>query len=247
MENNQTTNYVQKPVYNGLLPQQEYEAVVVKAVLQEPKMGLPASIRVMFKIDLGTQVAFVSGFINQFFKSGDKTATWVKNLGIVTPGNQVPVDQLKGKRCKIYVVPGKKVWSQNLNQEIQYHKIMALTPISSVIPQVVSQPVQGNVITQTVSSQFQQPVVQQVVAQPMTQPVQNHPFMKQQPVQPVQPVQPAQPVHQPSTPSIAEQLNRVAYGANTVVQTQQPVQQEQPVVAEAVKQPLPKTAVSLDF
>ena len=68
MENN-NTNYIQKPIFDGELESAEYEAVVVKATPMEAKGTMPASIRVMFKIEFPTCVAFVSGFINQTFKS----------------------------------------------------------------------------------------------------------------------------------------------------------------------------------
>ena len=132
MENN-NTNYIQKPIFDGELESAEYEAVVVKATPMEAKGTMPASIRVMFKIEFPTCVAFVSGFINQTFKSGDKTSNWLKNLGVATMDNRVPVEQLKGKKCRIYVVPGKKACSVKLGKEIQYHKILSLTPMNKVI------------------------------------------------------------------------------------------------------------------
>ena len=125
---NQNTENTRKPVFQGDLPQQEYDAVVVKAELMAQNGTLPPSVRVTFLIDFPETVAFVSGFMNQTFKSGDKTATWLKNLGIAVQGNVTPIDQLRGKHCKIYVVPGKKAWSQKLGREVTYPKIAALTP-----------------------------------------------------------------------------------------------------------------------
>lgn len=231
---NTNTNYIQKPIFDGLLEQREYDAVLIKVTPMEAKGNMPQSLRVMFKIDFPECVAFVSGFMNQFFKSGDKTSTWLKNLGVIATSNQVPVDQLKGKRCRIYVTPGNKVWSPKLNKEVQYHKIMALTPANSVVPQVIQQPVQQPAQPQVMPTQVQQPVAQPVYAQPMTQTVQNNPFV--QPVQNVAPVQ--QPVMQPQVTSMAEQLAKFAT----------PVQQPAPQpVAQPVSQPLPVTPVSLDF
>lgn len=234
---NSNTNYVQKPIFDGLLEQREYDAVLIKVTPMEARGNMPPSLRVMFKIDFPECVAFVSGFMNQFFKPGDKTSTWLKNLGVVATGNQVPVDQLKGKRCRIYVTPGNKVWSQNLNKEIQYHKIMALTPASSVVPQVIATNTQQQtqaMQTMVMPTQVQQPVAQPVYTKPMTQPIQNNPFV--QPVQTVAQVQ--QPVMQPQATSMAEQLAKLA------TPVQQPTQQP---VAQPVSQPLPVTPVSLDF
>lgn len=251
---NQNTNYIQKPIYDGLLPQQEYDAVLVKATVQEPRPNMPQSVRVMFKIDFPETVAFVSGFMNLNFKSGDKTATWLKNLGITATNGVVPVEQLKGKRCKLYVTPGKKVWSANLNKEIQYHKIAALTPANSVIPQAIKPaPVQ-----QPVQAMPTQVPVQPTV-QPMTQPVQNNPFVAQavpaaQPVYatpqvaPVQqqPVQPQQ-YQVPQGNSMAAQLAKLSQPQQVPVQPTQASVQVAPV-QQPVAQPLPTTPdVSLDF
>lgn len=262
---NQNTQYPQKPVFYGELPQQEYDAVIVKATPVAPKPNMTPSINVLFLIDFPESVAFVSGFMNQTFKSGDKTSTWLKNLGIVPTSNVTPIDQLKGKRCKIYVTPGKKLYSQKYGRELQYHKIMALTPANSVIPSAVA-PAQAPVAQPAPVQQPVQPVAQPVV-QPMTQPVANNPFMNQPVTQPV-----AQPAIQPvyATPQVQPQPVVIPQGNNMAAQLAQVAQQAQatpavnynapaqavpvqpaPVqpapVAQPVAQPLPKTTVSLDF
>ena len=260
MENN-NTNYIQKPIFDGELESAEYEAVVVKATPIEAKGTMPASIRVMFKIEFPTCVAFVSGFINQTFKSGDKTSNWLKNLGVATMDNRVPVEQLKGKKCRIYVVPGKKAFSVKLGKEIQYHKILSLTPMNKVIPNVMgtTQPAQ--------QTPTQAPVQMVQPTMPVQQPVQQNPFLQQQApsirpayvvpqanyAQPVQ--QPkVQPVQQPQVaPSMAAQLAQFAQPSQAVQpapQTVQPTVQATPKaepVQPAVQQPLPTQPVSLDF
>lgn len=260
MENN--SNYIQKPIFDGELESAEYEAVVVKATPMEAKGTMPASIRVMFKIDFPTCVSFVSGFINQTFKSGDKTSNWLKNLGVVTMDNRVPIEQLKGKKCHIYIVPGKKAFSAKLGKEIQYYKILSLTPMNKVIPNVMSatQPAQ--------QAPVQAPVQMVQPTMPVQQPVQQNPFLQQQvpaaqPVyatpqanyaQPVQQPQVQQPVQQPQvTQSMAAQLAQFAQPAQVVQPAPQPVQptvQATPKaepVQPAVQQPLPTQPVSLDF
>ena len=229
MENN-NTNYIQKPIFDGELESAEYEAVVVKATPMEAKGTMPASIRVMFKIEFPTCVAFVSGFINQTFKSGDKTSNWLKNLGVATMDNRVPVEQLKGKKCRIYVVPGKKAFSVKLGKEIQYHKILSLTPMNKVIPNVMgaTQPAQ--------QAPAQAPVQMVQPTMPVQQPVQQNPFLQQQApaIRPVYVVpqanyaQPVQPAPQPVQP------------------TMQSAPKAEPV-QPAVQQPLPTQPVSLDF
>lgn len=264
MENTNTnTNYEQKQIFDGLLEQSEYEAVIVKAVPMDPKPNMPPSIRVMFKIDFPECVAFVSGFMNQTFKSGDKTAVWLKNLGIEPADNRTPIEQLKGKKCRIYVTPGKKVWSANLNKEIQYHKIGALTPLNKVLPSVtkpqvqqanynvgmvntsapVQQPIQQNPFINSVQqpnvggfTQQQRSVAEQLAG--FTQPVSQQPmntFVQPQ----VQPM--VQPMVQPVTPQPVQPVQQ------PVQQVQQPVQVAQPVVQQPVQQPLPTQPVNLDF
>ena len=260
MENN-NTNYIQKPIFDGELESAEYEAVVVKATPMEAKGTMPASIRVMFKIEFPTCVAFVSGFINQTFKSGDKTSNWLKNLGVATMDNRVPVEQLKGKKCRIYVVPGKKAFSVKLGKEIQYHKILSLTPMNKVIPNVMSATQPAQQVPTQAPVQMVQPTM------PVQQPVQQNPFLQQQTpaVKPVyavpqanyaQPVQQpqVQPVQQPQVaPSIAAQLAQFAQPSQPVQTAPQPVQptvQTAPKaepVQPAVQQPLPTQPVSLDF
>lgn len=259
---NQNTQYPQKPVFYGELPQQEYDAVIVKATPVAPKPNMTPSINVLFLIDFPESVAFVSGFMNQTFKSGDKTSTWLKNLGIVPTSNVTPIDQLKGKRCKIYVTPGKKLYSQKYGRELQYHKIMALTPANSVIPSAVA-PAQAPVAQ---PAPVQQPV--QPVVQPMTQPVVNNPFVTQTvpAAQPVyagpqaQPTVQPQPVVVPQGNNMAAQLAQVAqqaqqaqatpavnYSAPAQAVPVQPAPVQPAPVAQPVAQPLPKTTVSLDF
>lgn len=259
MTTNQYQEKPRKPVYNGLLPTGDYDAVVVKVTPCEARGQMPASLRLMFLIDLPENVAFVSGYINQTFKSNDKTATWLKNLGVVATSNVTPIDQLKGKRCKITVLPGNKVFNQKLGVEVQYHKIHALYPANTVIPQVVGQPQQ---IQQPVQQVYQQPVVQtQPVAQPvvqsMSQAVQNNPFVGQgqavvnqpvnqpavQPVyavpqtnyvQPKPQVQP-QPVVLPQGNNMAAQLAQVAQTAIQASATQPVPQQIQQQVAQSLQ------------
>ena len=260
MENN-NTNYIPKPIFDGELESAEYEAVVVKATPMEAKGTMPASIRVMFKIEFPTCVAFVSGFINQTFKSGDKTSNWLKNLGLAIIDNSFSFEQLKGKKCRIYVVPGKKAFSVKLGKEIQYHKILSLTPMNKVIPNVMSatQPAQ--------QAPTQAPVQMVQPTMPVQQPVQQNPFLQQQTpaVKPVyvvpqanyaQPVQQpqVQPVQQPQVaPSMAAQLAQFAqpsHPVQPVPQTVQPTVQTAPKaepVQPAVQQPLPTQPVSLDF
>lgn len=252
---NQNEN-TRKPVFQGDLPQQEYDAVVVRAELMAQNGTLPPSVRVTFLIDFPETVAFVSGFMNQTFKSGDKTATWLKNLGIAVQGNVTPIDQLRGKHCKIYVVPGKKAWNQKLGREVTYPKIAALTPANSVIPQAVqpAQPVQQAPVAQPIYATPQANVVQPVV-RPMTQPVQNNPFVNQTVVPQTQTVAP-QTYSVPQGNSMAAQLAQVAnqaqattavnYSAPAQAVPVQPAPVQQPV-AQPVAQPLPSTTVSLDF
>lgn len=132
MENN--SKYIEKPIYDGVLEQGEYEAVIVKAVPTAGVGEIPPSIRVMFKLDFESCVAFVSGFMGQTFKSGDKTSNWLKNLGIEPTSNVTPIDMLKGKRCKIYITPNKTVFSEKFGKNVTYYKINALTPINRVLP-----------------------------------------------------------------------------------------------------------------
>lgn len=256
---NQNTENTRKPIFQGELPQQEYDAVVVRAELMPQNGTLPPSVRVTFLIDFPETVAFVSGFMNQTFKSGDKTATWLKNLGIAAQGNVTPVEQLKGKHCKLYITPGKKAWNQKLGREVTYPKIAALTPANSVIPQAVQPAQVQQPMAQPVYATPQANVVQPVV-RPMTQPVQNNPFVNQTVVPQTQTVAP-QTYSVPQGNSMAAQLAQVAQTAVQSSVTQpvpQQIQQQvaqsvqaQPVqpapVAQPVAQPLPNTTVSLDF
>jgi hypothetical protein len=265
MTTQNTQNQQRKPIFYGDLPQAEYDAVLVKVTPMAPKPNMTPSVKVDFLIDFPEAVAFVSGFMNQTFKSGDKTATWLKNLGISAPNGITPLDQLKGKKCKIYVVPGNKVFSQKYGKEIQYYKIAALTPANSVVPQVIGSAPQAQVAQPAPVQQVAQPVVQPVV-QPMTQPVANNPFVAQtvpaaQPVYAVPQAQPTvqpQPVVVPQGNNMAAQLAQVAQTAIQASATQpvpQQIQQQvaqslqaQPApVAQPVAQPLPNTTVSLDF
>lgn len=266
MTNQNTQNQQRKPIFYGDLPQAEYDAVLVKVTPMAPRPNMTPSVKVDFLIDFPEAVAFVSGFMNQTFKSGDKTAIWLKNLGITALNGVTPIDQLKGKKCKIYVVPGKKVFSQKYGKEIQYYKVEALTPANSVIPQVISAP-QAQVVQPAPVQQVAQPVVQPVV-QPMTQPVANNPFVTQtvpaaQPVYAVPQAQPTvqpQPVVVPQGNNMAAQLAQVAqqaqqaqatpavnYSAPAQAVPVQPAPVQPAPVAQPVAQPLPSTTVSLDF
>lgn len=264
MTTQNTQNQQRKPIFYGDLPQAEYDAVLVKVTPMAPKPNMTPSVKVDFLIDFPEAVAFVSGFMNQTFKSGDKTATWLKNLGISAPNGITPLDQLKGKKCKIYVVPGNKVFSQKYGKEIQYYKIAALTPANSVVPQVIGSAPQAQVAQPAPVQQVAQPVVQPVV-QPMTQPVANNPFVTQtvpaaQPVYAVPQAQPTvqpQPVVVPQGNNMAAQLAQVAqqaqatpavnYSAPAQAVPVQPAPVQPAPVAQPVAQPLPNTTVSLDF
>ena len=257
MENSQNNR---KPIYDGILEQGEYPATVCKATPLPANGQLPPSIRVMFILEFPTCVSFVSGFINQQFQAGDKTSVWLKNLGVVPTSNITPVDQLVGKKCRIYIEPGKRVFSNNLQKEIQYYKIKALTSANKTVP-VPTMATQAPVPT------VQQPVqVQQAYQQPVVNAQAPNPFRQAQVVQP-QPVQAPAPQIQPiyAVPQGGVVLNPDPYAytyqaPNDATNPAQAVPQQvaqpkvqpvlQPVVQQAVAQPLPSVKVNeseLDF
>lgn len=253
MENSQNNR---KPIYDGILEQGEYPATVCKATPLPANGQLPPSIRVMFILEFPTCVSFVSGFINQQFQAGDKTSVWLKNLGVVPTSNITPVDQLVGKKCRIYIEPGKRVFSNNLQKEIQYYKIKALTSANKTVP-VPTMATQAPVPT------VQQPVqVQQAYQQPVVNAQAPNPFRQAQAVQP-QPVQAPVPQIQPiyAVPQNGTVVNPNPYAntyqaPNVATAPVQAVPQQvaqpvvQPVVQQAVAQPLPTVKVNeseLDF
>lgn len=245
MENSQNNR---KPIYDGILEQGEYPATVCKVTPIPANGQLPPSIRVMFILEFPTCVSFVSGFINQQFQAGDKTSVWLKNLGVTPTSNITPMDQLVGKKCRIYIEPGKRVFSNNLQKEIQYYKIKALTAANKTVPVPA-------MATQAPAPVVQQPVqVQQAYQQPVVNTATPNPFRQAQVAQP-QPVQQVVPQVQPQYNAPVAQPVYTAPQANyaqPVQQVAQPVatQPVQPVVQQAVAQPLPTVTVSateLDF
>ena len=252
MENSQNNR---KPIYDGILEQGEYPATVCKATPLPANGQLPPSIRVMFILEFPTCVSFVSGFINQQFQAGDKTSVWLKNLGVVPTSNITPIDQLVGKKCRIYIEPGKRVFSNNLQKEIQYYKIKALTSANKTVPV-------PTMATQAPAPMVQQPVqVQQTYQQPVVNTQAPNPFRQAQVVQ-AQPVQAPVPQIQPiyAVPQSGTVLNnpyantyqtpKVATAPVQAIPQQVAQPAVQPVVQQAVAQPLPMVKVNeseLDF
>lgn len=265
MENN--SKYIEKPIYDGVLEQGEYEAVIVKAVPTAGVGEIPPSIRVMFKLDFESCVAFVSGFMGQTFKSGDKTSNWLKNLGIEPTSNVTPIDMLKGKRCKIYITPNKTVFSEKFGKNITYYKINALTPINRVLPSMGT-PMAKVQSTQPTTAYASPKLVTNTVAQPVINSslkTESNPFMSQGvalniPQQSVashpnytmgvtqQPVMQQSQVQQPvlkqavaQQPQIQQPVLQQPVAQQPQVQQpvlKQPTVTEQPTV-QAVPQPLP--------
>lgn len=185
MENN-NTQYPQKEVWNNILDNGEYKGKVVKVYFQPAKQsGWSNSYRLLFLID-GLSIngvdyiSFVSGFINENYKSGDKTARILQALGCDNLNGHLTkedVDKLISKECRLYLEAGKEVWSQKLNRNVQYMQIVAVNPINRQVPSVVKTAQPKPFIQQTpvqqVPSQFRAPApapVQQAPAQaPVTQ------------------------------------------------------------------------------
>lgn len=249
-----------KPIYNGLISDGEYEAVIVK-VNEMPPTEYGVSVRVMFLIDNiqvgGTSyVYFVSSFYDKSYKSNSKTARFMTAIGQDVNGVFPVHGNLVGKKLKIYIQAGPAKYSNKLGREVQYMKVMATNPLNRVIPNPVASLAQQ---APTQQPSFVQPApTQSTVAQPVYTPVQA-PVQTTAP-QPVIPTQPT-PVQQaiPTVPptNAYQNIPSIAPSFAQPVQTQAPAPAPVPVqttVAPAqvqqAEQPLPQqefTSDDLDF
>lgn len=265
-----------KPIYNGLISDGEYEAVVVK-VTEMPPTEYGTSVRVMFLID-NIQVAgvsyvyFVSSFYDKSYSSNSKTAKFMAAIGQDISGVFPVQGNLVGKKCKIYIEAGPAKYSNKLGREVQYMKVKAVNPINRVIPNPVAHmaqqvPVQQPSFAQPVSTvgqpaytAAQQTVTQYVPPTPVQAPIQK-PAPVAQPVIPTQPaqVQQAIPTVPPannyqSIPSVAPSFAQPAKAPVAApVPAPSPTPAQTPVAPAQVQQaeqPLPHaefTSDDLDF
>lgn len=251
-----------KPIYNGLISDGEYEAVVVK-VNEMPPSEYGTSVRVMFLIDNiqvngVSYVYFVSSFYDKSYSSNSKTAKFMAAIGQDISGVFPVHGNLVGKKCKIYIEAGPAKYSNKLGREVQYMKVKAVNPINRVVPNPVAHMVQQAPVQQpSFAQQFtaQQPVAQAPIQQqaPVPQYVPSNPV--QAPVatptpQPAQ-VQQAIPTVPPtnayqSIPSVAPSFAQPAQ-APVPAPAQTPVT---PAQVQQAEQPLPQqefTSDDLDF
>lgn len=255
-----------KPIYNGLISDGEYEAVVVK-VTEMPPTEYGTSVRVMFLID-NIQVAgvsyvyFVSSFYDKSYSSNSKTAKFMAAIGQDISGVFPVQGNLVGKKCKIYIEAGPAKYSNKLGREVQYMKVKAVNPINRVIPNPVAHMAQQVPVQQpSFAQQFtaQQPVAQAPIQQqaPAPQYVPSNPVQASvatpapQPVIPTQPAQVQQAI--PTVPPTKAYQGIPSVSPSFAQPTQAPIPAQTPVApvqVQQAEQPLPQqefTSDDLDF